>query len=374
MKIELCVGAAEFWKRLQIDVAQARKRVHVQTLSCEGDSVGKGLARALLASSAPDRRIAVDSFTRWMVNDKFLYCPKSLLDRELQSEVRATAGMMAELIAGGVAVQWINPVDPLLLRLSARNHKKMVLVDDHVAYFGGINFSEHNFAWHDMMFRIEDPGITAFLSSDFHSTWAGQDIFAARDFGGIAFQLLDGRSNESAYAVALSLIQNARQSILVESPYLTFPFSDAIRAAAGRGVKVQLITSAENNWKLVDEYLIWESARSGMELWRLPRMTHLKAMLVDDETLVVGSSNFDYLSYRLLQELVAVVTDPRTVAEFKERILIPDLAASTRCTRNVSHLRGWLRRAELRFYGDFSAATWSLHSASRALLAPRTSF
>ena len=57
-------------------------------------------------------------------------------------------------------------------------------------------------------------------------------------------------------------------------------------------------------------------------------MSHLKAMLIDDEYLIAGSSNFDYLSYRLYQEIIAIFTDRDLIDDFRERVMLPDLAAA----------------------------------------------
>ena len=67
-------------------------------------------------------------------------------------------------------------------------------------------------------------------------------------------------------------------------------------------------------------------------------MSHLKAMLVDDEHLIAGSSNFDYFSYRIHQEILAVFTDPYVISEFRERVMIPDLAnaGSVECKASVA--------------------------------------
>ena len=42
----------------------------------------------------------------------------------------------------------------------------------------------------------------------------------------------------------------------------------------------------------------------------------------------MGSSNFDYYSYRSQQEVVAIATDKDLIRQFIERIRNPDLAAS----------------------------------------------
>jgi len=54
-------------------------------------------------------------------------------------------------------------------------------------------------------------------------------------------------------------------------------------------------------------------------------MTHLKAMLVDGEVLVAGSSNFDFFSYGHHQEILVVIRDKRFIGDFEERVLYRDL-------------------------------------------------
>ncbi|HEX9189721.1 MAG TPA: phospholipase D-like domain-containing protein, partial [Vicinamibacteria bacterium] len=157
MKLELLLDAAEFWPRAAADLRGARERVYVQALTFEGDASGQQVAAALAASPAPDRRVLVDRFTRYVISDRLVHHPKSLLDRALRAEVRATRRMFRDLGQSGVPVRFSGPLGPLLSRAPARDHKKLVLVDERVAYVGGINFSDHNFAWRDLMLRIEAP-------------------------------------------------------------------------------------------------------------------------------------------------------------------------------------------------------------------------
>ncbi len=73
-------------------------------------------------------------------------------------------------------------------------------------------------------------------------------------------------------------------------------------------------------------------------------MSHLKAMLIDDTYLIAGSSNFDYLSYRLYQEIVGIFTDARVIKEFRERVMLPDLANSIAVDCDASPVgKHWLR-------------------------------
>jgi cardiolipin synthase len=329
LSIELLVDFNQFWSRLSADIRSAEESVFVQTFAFEGDAVGKQLSEALVASPAADKRILADSFTRIVLSDRFRYSPANFFDRELRSEARATAEMFREIKCAGVEIKFTNAYGVTPRRLLSRNHKKLIAIDDATAYFGGINFSEHNAAWHDMMLRTDDPSAVAFLREDFLSTWTGRDQVGQAQFDGLELFTLDGRTNRLVFQRVLDLIDDARQTIFVESPYMTFPFYERLREAARRGVDVKIVTPEKNNWSYFAKYARVESARSQIDL-RLYQggMSHLKAMLIDDEFLIAGSSNFDYLSYRLYQEVVGVITAPKVIAEFRERVMLPDLAKS----------------------------------------------
>jgi cardiolipin synthase len=329
LSIELLVDFDQFWSRLSADIRSAQESVFVQTFAFEGDAVGKQLSEALLSSGAPDKRVLADSFTRVVLSDKFRYSPANLFDRELRSEARSTAEMFREIKHAGVELKFTKAYGVTLRRLLSRNHKKLIVVDNTTAYFGGINFSEHNAAWHDMMLRTDDADAVAFLREDFLSTWMGRDRVGQAQFDGLELFTLDGRTNRAAFQRVLDLIDDARQTIFVESPYITFPFYERLREAARRGVDVKVVTPEQNNWSYFARYARVESARSQIDL-RLYQggMSHLKAMLIDDEFLIAGSSNFDYLSYRLYQEVLGVITAPEVISQFRERVMLPDLARS----------------------------------------------
>jgi len=340
MKVELLVNFREFWSRLSKDIASAERTVFVQTFALEGDSVGKKLSDALLSTPAKDRRILPDSFTRVVLSDKFRYSPANLCSQELREEARATAAMKLELETAGVKIKFTNPMGITPRRILSRNHKKLIVLDQNVAYIGGINFSEHNADWHDMMLRIEDQKVADFLHADFLATWDGCDEVRHREFDGVELFTLDGRANRVAFERVLDLIDRSRQSVFVESPYITFPFYERLRLAARRGVAVTIVTPEQNNWRFFRNYARLESARSQIDL-RLYQggMSHLKGMLVDNEFLIAGSSNFDYFSYRIHQEILAVFTDPTLISEFRERVIIPDLA-KTRSVECKASLAG----------------------------------
>jgi cardiolipin synthase len=306
-KFELHIGSAAFWRRAAGDIASAQRRVLVQAMTFEGDQAGLGVAKAIGASSAADRRVLVDDYTRHVINDTFL---KGSSDPAIHAEAAATWAMFELLHGTGAGVRVTNPMGRSWLRYPLRNHKKLILADD-AAWIGGINFSDHNFAWHDMMLRIEDPAVADWLAETFAADWSGAPRPWRHGFGAeLELLSLDGVDNAAQFAPLLELFGKAQRSIEVISAYPTFP-------------------PRPSNKPVVRDYLLARTARSGIAVRLLPEMTHVKAALIDGEVLVVGSSNFDFVSYRTSADYVAVIRDRALVDQAEAHLFAPARQTST---------------------------------------------
>ncbi|HXV00066.1 MAG TPA: phospholipase D-like domain-containing protein [Caulobacteraceae bacterium] len=344
IELELLVGSDEFWRRAAADCAAARRRLLVQAMTFEGDEVGQSVAAAVAAATAADRRVLVDAYSKVVVSDQWVATGNA----EIRREARATNDMFRGLMRAGVGVRVTNPFAPLMTNYPARNHKKLIVADD-AAYIGGINFSDHNFAWRDFMVRIEDEAAADFLAADFQATWTGAPRPAAIGIDGLTLRSLDGRSNHTFFREIEAMISAARREILVMSAYLTFPFDAPLAAAARRGVAVKLITPLANNKPLVRDYLLDLAARAGFDLRLLPDMNHSKGLLIDGERLVVGSCNFDFVGHEAEEELAAVIDDPGLIADFTARVVAPAMAAALGPQFHaVSRMRSLTARGVLR--------------------------
>jgi cardiolipin synthase len=343
--MKLLVDSDDFMVALRRDVAGATRRVLAQTMTFEGDAAGRALAGLLIGSRCQDRRLAVDAFSSHVLSCRSVHGLARAGDSELRDEIHATRATGEALTRAGVAVRYLNPAGPLLMRLPARSHKKSIVIDDRISYVGGLNFSDHNFGWHDLMLRIDDPVAAGFLSEDFERTWRGGRTCEWRQCDGVHLGILDGRRNARGFQPVFDLIAAARDTIIVQTSWLSFPFTDHLRDAARRGVHIVVIAPGAHSSAGFGSYLEWECARGGFELRLLPAMTHVKAMLVDDRRLVLGSSNFDYLSYTVLQEIVAIVDDAGVVADFIERVATIDLARTRVARPGRAHFGGYVRRA-----------------------------
>jgi cardiolipin synthase len=321
-QINILVGADAFAHQLISDLQDAKDRAFIQAMTFEGDEAGHLVARAIHDSAARDRRVLVDRYTRFVLSDRFIFGPGRLANSMVVDELRATMRMFDQLTDAGVGVRWTNPMGLLMWRLPLRNHKKLMVIDD-VVYIGGINFSDHNFRWDDLMVRIHDRDVAAFFANDFVSTFDGRPMSSHANFGDLDGYCLDGRNNPQNFASILDIIGSARSIIRVVSPYLTFPFSDHLASARRRGVTVQILTPANNNKAVLANAIRREACRSDFELYQIPGMQHFKCLLIDDSELVLGSSNFDFISYWAQEEIVVTFRSPKVIKAVMDDVITP---------------------------------------------------
>ena len=369
MRLQLLVDADEFWNALATDIANAQHRIWLQTLSLEADTAGLPLGDALANSAARDKRLLVDAFSQHIISDKFIYAPRNALNQVLQAEVRGTREMIARLRENNVKVGVTNPAGLLWHRLPSRDHRKLVLIDDRIAYIGGINFSQHNFEWHDLMIRIDDADMAAFLRADFEATWNGKPVNAVGKFEGIELHNLSGHGNEEMTELTLDVIRNSKRSILAITPYLTFPFSDAMAEARRNGARVTILSPEINNRVSLRRYVHRIAHQHGFELRHyLGRMSHLKAMLIDEECVIAGSTNFDWPTYHVLAETIAIIRDAEFVRSFSERVADADVANSVPVNGNGSAMGGRYGELQHRIWAWGARTVCRPHPAKRVVL------
>ena len=150
-------------------------------------------------------------------------------------------------------------------------------------------------------------------------------------------------------------MESAKRRIFVETPYITSPFIEKLREIRRNGVSITIVVPEENNWMLMSTYNQWEALRSDFDLQLYKdRLTHLKAMLIDDEVLIVGSLNFNYMSCRSQEEIIARITDKKVISQFKNKVIQKDLKHSGKFEGRIHYLPGYLSafivRVSLKLY------------------------
>ena len=285
------------------------------------------------------------------------------------------------LLAAGARVLEFNPVAPWRQRfrmgwVSQRDHRKMLVVDERVAFVGGLNIglpwlclAEGGGGWRDDVAMVVGP-TAARVRALFFETWAKQGgecpanlrVFTSRERAAAAREELGVSSMSRAHPVVavlghdawgarwairrayLSRIRSAERRVLIANSYFVpdARVKRALKYAAGRGVEVRVIvpgTSDVPAVKYATEWLYTELMTAGIHVHEWSHgILHSKTLLVDDWA-TTGSYNLDYRSFRYNLEANLASTDPAFVASV-EASMRADLAASTR----EVDLAQWRRR------------------------------
>lgn len=245
---------------------------------------------------------------------------------------------VGELRGAGCEVIDFNPISPWRrrFRLSHRDHRKIVVVDDHVGFTGGLNIANDYAAledggvgWHDMHCRVTGP-VVVDLARMFRRTWlrCGGIAYpspAAASYapatGGPLIRLLDNTRRRQRTAVRrayLHVIKAARTLVLIENAYFLPDrgLRRALTKAAARGVDVRVLVPGNSDVRMVAWamlYVLRRLARRGVKifLWRGPMM-HAKTATVDGLWSTIGSYNFDAQSRFNNLEATLEILDPAT--------------------------------------------------------------
>jgi cardiolipin synthase A/B len=244
-----------------------------------------------------------------------------------------------ELRAAGGTVRWFHPITKGYFMF--RNHRKLLLVDDRLAYLGGMNLASEYFhgargklPWRDNMLEISGTEVAG-LRRSFARMWARADAPLRMLFRGIRPErsrkmvlsrgvhfLESGPENpirpvRRAYR---QVIRDAKWSIDLAMGYF-YPHGRMIRAlarAVRRGVRVRLMVPLRTDIPVARwaaRGLYGRLLRAGVGIWEyVPSMMHSK-LAISDDTLIAGSANLDIRSGRINYELVAVVTDAALAAQ-----------------------------------------------------------
>ena len=332
-RYELCVDSDAFVAALRAALPECRERLLVQFSTFEGDAAGAELAELLLerAAHGVEVRMLLDCYSDVIVDDIY---PIALHRRGAATKERdRTRVLLEQLAAGGVAIKRTAPPGFLGRFLLYRDHKKMVVLDDTVAFVGGINISEHNYAWHDFMVRIDGP-LAAELGADHTSTWHGATVALDRRRADGDYVINQCAGRGSIVDEVLRLVDGAERRVVFESPYLLGPrIEAAILRAARRGVTVTLVLP----WRANHVHSrLW--VRKLLRRFRHPNiqchgyqgcggMTHAKLLIVDDRIATFGSLNFLELEALTQKELNVFTRDEAIIGAFNA-LVDRDIAAS----------------------------------------------
>ena len=254
-----------------------------------------------------------------------------------------------------------------LARLNNRTHRELLVVDGRVAFVGGAGVADwwqfperrHGEAWRDTMARIEGP-IVAALQGVFVENWleccgeilTGPAFFPHLDAVGTttAFVVKSSPSDRATVSrVAFQLlIEGATREVRISTPYFLpdRTLRQALVTTAQRGVEVRVIVpgpATDQRWvRLASRRLYGELLAGGVRIFEYePSMTHVKALLVDDDWAVIGTTNVDNRSFEHNDEINLALLDRSS-----NRRLLEDFEQDLVNSREIT-LPAWRRRSVL---------------------------
>lgn len=222
-------------------------------------------------------------------------------------------------------------------RADLRNHRKIAVIDGRIGFTGSQNLVDAAFkptiVYEELVARVEGP-VVAQLAAIHAADWFLEtrevleaEVTSVEPVGDAVAQVLPSGPDFDVPAieqVVVDLIHSARRRVVMTTPYFV-PNSAVLQAldtATYRGVEVHLFVS-----KKADQFLVsqaqksyyTELLRSGTRIHRYrERFLHAKHLSVDDEAVLIGSSNMDIRSFRLNAEVTLLAWDRGVAARLRE--------------------------------------------------------
>lgn len=315
---DIFTQSSDFFDQLKDDIQQATSSVYIQCMSFEADETGSKLIEILISKPTVERVLLIDDYSNYVVNDTFLFGPGGLLNRNnARTERLALTPLLERAQKSGIKIKFTNPVRFLMWNYPARNHKKMILVDDSISYVGGLNFTDHNFKWSDLMIRHMSKDLNAALKKSFINDLSEREGDPIQQINpSTKLYTLNGLKTKNSYRELLKTIKKASKVVAV-SPYISYPMLDAIAE-----VKNNLVVLPENNNKGYVNFIHQLKRYNKINfVYSKGLMMHMKLMIIDDDTVLYGSSNFDTISYLFEKEILLQKKDPDLVQRLNDVVL-----------------------------------------------------
>jgi len=318
--IRICENAEQVLETMLKEMQQAKDHIHLSTYILNDDDVGRRVMEVLCERARAGVRVRVmyDAFGSAGASFRLFFW-----------KYRKVPNLhMAGFSQANIFKR--------KFQFSLRNHRKIVVLDGKVAYTGGVNFHDVYLSKgtaagvSDYHFRVEGP-IVSELQYTFLRDWyymndeSSEDLLCASHFprpnvsGNMAACVQNSSPTSDELHAALNAFFAATnlacKQILIVTPYLVppEPLVMALQQAAFRGVDVKILVPAVNNHpsiRFASRALYTRLLMAGVRIFeRKPPFIHGKAMVIDGEVAIVGSTNMDSRSLKLNYETNLAIFD-----------------------------------------------------------------
>lgn len=334
--VKILANGEKKFPEMQQCILQAKHHIHLEYYIYECDEIGLAIIELLIQKAKEG--IAV----RFIYDDFGSPGIKKALEKRMRD-----AGI--EIFAFHKIVFYL-----LANRFNYRNHRKILIIDGHTAFMGGINVSDKyvngtdtkKLFWRDTHIKLVGPAVY-YLQYLFVSDWnfccSKQLLTDAFYFPDIPkqqqqchVQIAAGGPDSPLPSILYSLLQAiylAKEEILITTPYFIPGDSilDALCVAALSGLKVKLLVPGVSDSKFVNaasRSYYNKLLQAGVEIYLYKKgFVHAKTMVTDSKLSIIGTANMDHRSFELNFEVNAVVYDTVIAGEMRELFMQDILSA-----------------------------------------------
>ena len=316
------------------DISRAKKFVHIQFYIVENDEVGHQLSSLLIrkAQEGVDVRLMFDSWANLFVRSEYY----------------------DHMRRGGVKVQSFQKLIPSMFTrdVNCRTHRKIVVVDGHTGYTGGMNIARryrdgiNQGAWRDTHIRIQGPAVTQ-LELSILADWrfCTKELLddprffpqytTTQPLDALAtMQIVTSGPMDEWNTVMQGMVQAIAQSrnyLYIQTPYFlpTHPILLALRNAALAGVDVRLMMPAVSDRSRLtlaaSKSYFRDLLPAGVKIYLYEKgFLHAKTMVSDDDFVTIGSTNLDPRSLEQNFEVNAFIYNEE-IARRQRDIFLDDM-------------------------------------------------
>lgn len=345
---------------------------HVEALQ-NGDEIFPAMLKAINGAS---RSITFETYIYWSgeigksfaqaLSDRARNGVKVHMIIDWAGSFKMDAEMLDAMKAAGVRIEQYRPLRWYnISRMNNRTHRKLLVVDGAVGFTGGVGVADQWTGnaqdpahWRETHFRVTGP-VVAQMQAAFNDNWIkttgqvlnGPDYFPALapvgDVDAHLFIASPRGGSESMHLMYLMSIAAAQHSIDLAASYFVPDalIIESLIEARERGVRVRVLVPGEH----IDSQTVRLASRSswgplllaGVEIYEYrPTMLHVKCLVVDEELVSVGSTNFDIRSFRLNDEASLNIYD-HAFAQQMTHAFESDLLQARRYTHALWEKRPW---------------------------------
>lgn len=328
---------SEFLEDFLTKVKNARSSVYLQSMNFEAGEVLDRIEDALLQALSRGVRVNInhDWVARTFAGGDLSILPTLSKERrasksELCQKSQATEDRLRSHGATIIITNkpnWLNKYLPMI----RRNHMKLYIVDESVAYLGGVNLFDKAFKNIDIMLKFDDKSIVKKLARQFfmvNSLRSPVDYQLKLTPTESLFVDSGKLGSSIIYNEAVDRVEMAKSQILFMSQFVPDgPLLQRLIKATQRGVRVEVITSSKESslfrrYPMKLTYLYFKyiiSKHPGFTLIHKNAYVHAKILVVDEDYALVGSHNYTYAGVVFgTEEIMIETTEKMLVKKIKE--------------------------------------------------------